>query len=855
MIIMKFKHVVKSFILTAAAGFAFSGCALFCDSPKEESSMLGPQKFFRPRDNMTFYFYDQQGGGFDIRVAVRDLNLNLEGERPAYFFLVDPDGKIIDTKLVKDDGITKNEFRYKDGLSDLWLDLRYRAYHRAFSPNGLPPGKIRSPKLDDPAKVKPQIVTLKVPANGKKGVYRLGVSSCYDHFISVTPSRKMLEGVHPGQCGLYIHKDQFAKGAYLYLPENTQAVSFVTTEEVTPFGAVIETPFGKVVSGKGYVNFLKVDQAPKNQVIKFSVKTKNPGTMFHFRGAPMILCGTEEAAKAFANYEDPVVTRLKKVKTDNPEEKEFLRRLCGFSHCFGFRSYHDAPVSAKHLNPDMRSNWWDFGDGWFKTYPKNLSAQVKADAANLMEKWACFRYTMDLSTCVNQWGKISEQLAYMYHFTKSPLIKASAEFNVRRMCTPDATGRANPDKDTFLSGLETDSGMATCGVMCEGLGHDNEYNLETDLHLTQVYKYLPMPEIVKYQDTYYKLKTHLTLPRYHTVPTRPFDQTVSPTDINFRTRFYTHKSSALWDKISYGDLWTPTIPNKKSVWPAMETKPFIRMPGKRYAFVNTGKYYAIVYLGWNFPMWQGWAITKTTGTTKEIASFMAPGYGTWQRAAAKPGAISAIWVPGCGPVLLGNNHNAMYSNIMWAKTEITYSKGAVCQDPEMALESDAPAVRSFDEKTRTVTVKGEIPQTGLKTFRTVELKDDKLLFTVTLTPTKDIVLKELWETIPLFAEKRKLAFDGKVFQFPAPKTTGVMKIYKDMQGYSGLPPFHAQKVSLTSANGKGMEIDFGKKQTLVLTQVLKYRKEAAAMSGISIKLPTTFRKGQVYRFTYTITIL
>ena len=56
-------------------------------------------------------------------------------------------------------------------------------------------------------------------------------------------------------------------------------------------------------------------------------------------------------------------------------------------------------------------------------------------------------------------------------------------------------------------------------------------------------------------------------------------------------------------------------------------------------------------------------------------------------------------------------------------------------------------------------------------------------------------------------------------------------------------------------DGKGMEIDFGKRETLVLTQVLKYRKEAAGMSGISIQLPTTFRKGETYKFTYTIHIL
>ncbi|MBQ9771733.1 MAG: hypothetical protein IJW23_07905, partial [Lentisphaeria bacterium] len=273
---MQFKHLVKTFVL-AAAGLLLSGCSTLCESAKYEGDMLGPKKFFRPRDNMSFFFYDQQGGGFELKVAVRDLNLNLEGERPAYFFLIDPDGNIVDRKFVKDDGITKNEFRYKDGMSDIWLDLRYRAYHRTFSPNGLPPGKMRSPKLDAPEKIKPTVVTLKVPANGKKGVYRLGVSSCYDHFISVTPSRKLLEGVHPGQCGLYIHKDQFANGAYLYLPAATKALCISTTEEVAPFGAVVETSLGKLTAVKCYFNFLKIDKAPANKVIKVAVKTYAAG--------------------------------------------------------------------------------------------------------------------------------------------------------------------------------------------------------------------------------------------------------------------------------------------------------------------------------------------------------------------------------------------------------------------------------------------------------------------------------------------------------------------------------------------------------------------------------------------------
>jgi hypothetical protein len=513
-------------------------------------------------------------------------------------------------------------------------------------------------------------------------------------------------------------------------------------------------------------------------------------------------------------------------------------------------------MEAKRLNPNFRSNWWDFGDAWFKNgYPQTLDPAVKADVVNLMEKWASYRYIMDMSTCVNQWGKINEQLGDMYKFSKSPVVKESLVFNVRRMCTPDATGRANPDRDSFLSGMETDSGMASCGVMSEGFGHDNEYNLETDMHLTRVYNALPMPEIIKYQDTYYKLKTHLTIPRADFVPLRPFDQTVSPTDINFRTRFYTHKSAAVHDKVGYGDLWIPNNnKNHKSIWPAMETKPFVRVIGKRYAFVNTGKYYAIIYLGWNYPMWQTWSTTETKGNSVEITGIREVGYGGWQTAAAKPGAISAIWVPNCGPVLLGNNHNAMYTNLLWAKVDEKVSANVVCINNDMTLESDAPQYRTFDEKTRTLTIKGTIPRTVLNAVRTVKLMDDKLVYTITLTATKDTKLKELWETIPLFAENRTLKFDGKEFKFPAFQVTGTHVHHKHMSGDSGIAPFNAKSVSLTSKNGKGMSVDFGTAQTITLTQVLKYRKEAAAMSGISVKLPTEFKKGKPYTFTYTINI-
>jgi hypothetical protein len=45
--------------------------------------------------------------------------------------------------------------------------------------------------------------------------------------------------------------------------------------------------------------------------------------------------------------------------------------------------------------------------------------------------------------------------------------------------------------------------------------------------------------------------------------------------------------------------------------------------------------------------------------------------------AAKPGGISALWIPECGPVILGSNHNVSYTNAVWG-TELTKSRNSDC---------------------------------------------------------------------------------------------------------------------------------------------------------------------------------
>ncbi len=287
-----------------------------------DSEILGPGKYWRPRENMTFYLYDRMGGSFTLSVDVRDMNVYLEGARPAFLFLVDPNGKIVDRKFVEDDGVVKNDYVYKDGVSDLFMDFRYREYHRHNSPGGKIPGKKRSPLLDDPGKITPRAVTLSAPASSPKGTYRLAVSGCWDHWFSVTPSRKLEAGIHPGQCALYLYRDQLRK-AYLYLPENTRDLAIALSEEIEPFNWEVKTPIGNVRTSKNFYNFTVIRNAPRDRVIPFEVSGRTTGAMLHLNGAPFLLCESEEAAKLFAGYEDQAVARLKKAAEKFPEKKIF----------------------------------------------------------------------------------------------------------------------------------------------------------------------------------------------------------------------------------------------------------------------------------------------------------------------------------------------------------------------------------------------------------------------------------------------------------------------------------------------------------------------------------------------------
>ena len=826
------------------------------------AEFLGPEKYWRPRENMVFYLFDESGGGFDLRIDLRDMNIYSEGMRDAFVFVIGPDGRILTQKLLPDDGVIKNDPKYKDGCADIGLDFRYRAYHRLNSPGGYPPGKARADVISDPGKIPPRSFMLKIPDAGK-GVYRLAVAGCWDHWFSVTPSRKMSGALHPGKGAFYLHADQFAD-VFLFLPPGTGDVSVALTEEIQPFNWSVTAEIdGKTIGevhAKRFYNYTVLKNLPEGKVLRLKISGRTTGAMLHLKGIPFLVCEDEAAARKFSGgVEEPSLKILNAYRSD----EAWLKRARSFSNAFGFRDFDGKSMKLKEKdNPSLwRSSWWDFWDGNGIIPETSVPADVKNALTDLYEKWALNRYVMELGTCTNQWGKILENMAKMYEFCRSPVILEVLRYNVRRMCTVNSIGRVNPDADAFKSGREADAGRIDNGIMAECLGHDNEYNLETDAHMSRVYQTTKQQEIVDYQSAYYRLKTHLTLSRTGSVPTDIFYGTCSPTDANFRTRYYTHKSGALLDLIPYGTLWderkqTPSASPKGEVWPFLEKTPFRRDFDGRYFAVNTGHYYAIFYTGPSFPCWQAWEVPDFDGNSMEYVGFSGMAYGGWQAYPNKSGGLSALWIPGCGPLILANNHNVMYANTLWGENrKPAVEKAEPNVNAAITADSYCNTVGTFDPAGNLFFREGVIPDTPLYFKRRIEICEKQLKVEITICAKEDFLMKSFYEAIPFFSDQRKLAVDGVEMSLPASVVTPIKNITRETEGFSaGTMRFSGRELRLAALSGKGAEIRLDGKYLIVVAAPLRYRELAAGMSSFNIQLPHEWRKGMIHTLRYAISI-
>jgi hypothetical protein len=954
----------KSMLFLAASGLLAAVGITSCQSTPEPvptaDKFTGPDVLWRPRQQMIFYLDNARGGAFDINFSIRDMNVYQQGARPAYVFVTGPKGKALTGQLIPDDGIVKGKPKYQDGYYDIGMDMRYRSWHRQHSPGGIAPGKERSPYLANPEKLKARKFKIKVSDAGK-GIYRVYVGSCWDHWISITPSRPMSCGVYPGLGSMYVPKGRLKK-AYIYVPENTKDISFATTEEVKPFNWKLKVSDmqGKTLAQtkpKEFLNYAIAKNVKGGSVLQLSVDGKTTGACLHIRGLPPILCASAVTARKIAAgaivddkrlYYDPdqkVImdwakslkpSDLRVVKLPMPKKvgslspKAFMDEIKKYQVKPGMPKYgmlnlgwrnsqilpyitdrrsiyynnaalvkriwlytvlnkvkkldptfsfagRDYPKSLKYKSAFqlIRSSWWPLNDlSHAKMIEplKDISKQhippkvIKA-MNNLCLKWALSRMTMEQGLCSNQWTYELIDMAHAAKFTGDPKIKNVLDFNVKRFCTPNNLGRSNPDptpysdKSKIRYTYSSDTGRIGGGVPAECLGHDSEYGLESNMNMARVWAKYKYPEIVEWLDNYYVIKSFLTLPKTSKVPKVPFSETCSPADMNTRTRYYTHKSgiAKIHDLITYGPIWEGK--KGKKTWPCMQPGTFFKNIDNRWFFVKTPTYYAIVFGGAGEPPTMLWNQSELKKGSGKIVGYGGMGYGGYQRA-KKPGGFSAIWLPECGPISVGSNHNVMYTNTVWGRVaKPLCKKWADNVDPRMVSECFSSPTVNFDSNGRCYMKSGTIPNIPLKYTRTIKLNDDSIAVTIKLTATKTLRLRELNESIPLFLDDRTLAYrdKGKFTTYKIPKYL-VTPTHKSLPGkYWGInpaiKPFNARAIKLTAPNGSGMLIELPRKYNVRLAQPLRYRSVASTMSGLILSLPKTWKKNQTRIFKYKIKIL
>ncbi len=824
------------------------------------AGFLGEDKYWRPRESMTFYLNDPQGGGFELKITVRDMNVYHQGERPVNAWVIAPDGKITTRLLIPDDGILYGDAKYRDGIFDIGCDMRYRDYHRYNSPGGYPPAKERSPFLSNPEKLPARTFNLKVPDNGK-GIYRLALAASWDHWLSVTASRPLAAGIHPGLGAIYLHGDQL-KESYLWIPENVKDVSIAVSEEIQPFNWSARLGDIATVPKTGF-NYRIRKNATGGQAVKVETSGKTTGASLHIQGVPMILCSDTETAATFGQWQPPEVTTLRNWHAP-PEFAKEMARIVRYNPSFTF-SNQDLPTILDADKPfgTLRSAWWPLNDiSMLEKFTANwakLPENIREALALVCEQWGEAHLLMEQGLCTNQWTYDLAHLAGLARNTGIPRLKEVLIYNTQRLCRENSLGRISPDIDNYALRSATrydwaaDNGTIDNGIQAEIFGHDSEYGLESNMNMAKVWAFTQSPEIVESLKKYYALKTHLTLSKTGGIPPNTYAMTCSPTDSNSRTRFYTHKSPIddIHKLIPYGRLWISEKDEKE--WPFMEKGPFVRNFNNRYYFVNTGSYYAIFYGGPPSPVASNWTHLSTDGASMEFDGFGGMGYGGWNQP-VKSGGLSAIWIPECGPALLANNHNIMYANALWGRLEKPLSaKSGPNADACMVADAFSDAQVEFNEKDRVFRRFGKIYGAPLRFERTVRINDHTLDVELAITAEADIKLQELNESIPIFADNRILTADGKVIEIPRAKVTPTHQPVCPGEN-PDMPRFKAAEIILKSAEGPGMAIKLDGPYQIRMAEVLRYRKEAAAMSGLTLELPKEWRQGETRRLTYQLKI-
>jgi len=170
--------------------------------------------YYHLRQGVVFYVANTSGRPFKLQIDLKDINTFCQGAQTALFKVYDPDGKVLHAEDIPDDGITDG------GYQQAWAGWDHELWARgAIREIGGEPlfrwDAFSNPQKLDKIRGAVRSVSVK---DARKGVYRVQLAGCDDHFVKFSVSGGLKFGVVGHPDFIAGHGEQFATG-YLYVPE------------------------------------------------------------------------------------------------------------------------------------------------------------------------------------------------------------------------------------------------------------------------------------------------------------------------------------------------------------------------------------------------------------------------------------------------------------------------------------------------------------------------------------------------------------------------------------------------------------------------------------------------------------
>jgi len=148
--------------------------------------------------------------------------------------------------------------------------------------------------------------------------------------------------------------------------------------------------------------------------------------------------------------------------------------------------------------------------------------------------------------------------------------------------------------------------------------------------------------------------------------------------------------------------------------------------------------------------------------------------------------------------------------------------------------------------------------------RRIQWHDQAIAVEVTTEASATVELRELFECIPYFADRRVVRLFDAGFRctgdlsIPPASISTRDTAKKNVQSHElsgenpALPPVSFRAVDIACAAGPGAVVVFGEEHECRQTQPVRYRRVASPVAGFSLPLPTKWTQGQTHVLRYAI---